>query len=100
MHDVKLIKTFWGAYLHIVRFTIVSCCIKPAFYKVPRSSSTNSQFILAVTNAISDDWHNGDIFPQSRQKNLTQRYPASMADKQSGFPELNGALRHLLYKYR
>ncbi len=40
------------------------------------------------------------FFPNQGKKNLTQRYPASMADKQSGFPELNGALRHLLYKYR
>ncbi len=26
-----------------------------------------------------------------------QRYPASMADKQSGFLELNAALHHILY---
>ncbi len=29
-----------------------------------------------------------------------QRYPASIADKQSGFPELNAVLRHILILYR
>ncbi len=28
-----------------------------------------------------------------------QLYPASMADKQSSFPELNAALRHILILY-
>ncbi len=53
--------------------------------------------------------YNGDIFSQLRQNNQNtalqsiaerQLYPASMADKQSRFPELNAALRHILTLYR
>ncbi len=52
--------------------------------------------------------YNGDIFSQSQQKKTIsalnpiaerQCYPASMADKQSSFPELNAALRHILILY-
>ncbi len=62
--------------------------------------------IIAVLDAA---WmtYNGDIFHNHDKKtNIAlnaiaerQCYPASMADKQSSFPELNAALRHILILY-
>ncbi len=52
--------------------------------------------------------YNGDFFfHHHHNKSYTalnsiaerQRYPASMVDKQSRFPELNAALRHILILY-
>ncbi len=51
--------------------------------------------------------YNGEIFHNHEKKSNTalksiaerQRYPASMADKQSSFPELYAALRHILILY-
>ncbi len=67
--------------------------------------------MIWVTIAILDAaWmtYNGDIFHNHDKKKSNtalnsiaerQRYPASMADKQSSFPELNAALRHILILY-
>ncbi len=66
--------------------------------------------MIWVTIAILDAaWmtYNGEIFHNHEKKSYTalnsiaerQRYPASMADKQSSFPELYAALRHILILY-
>ncbi len=55
---------------------------------------------------MQHEWHNGDIFHNHDKKKNTainsmaerQRYPASVADKPSDFPELNAAWRLILYK--
>ncbi len=65
--------------------------------------------MIWVTIAILDAaWmtYNCEIFTKKQTNTALkliaerQRYPASMADKQSSVPELNAALRHFLILYK
>ncbi len=56
---------------------------------------------------MQHEWHIIVKFSQKKQTNTAlkliaerQRYPASMADKQSSVPELNAALRQFLILYK
>ncbi len=46
--------------------------------------------------------YNGDIFHNCKKKNCLKvnSRKAALADKQSSFPDLNAALRHILILYR
>ncbi len=63
-------------------------------------------WVIAILDAA---WmtYNGEFFHNHEKKSYTalnsiaerQRYPASMVDKQSSFPELYAALPHILILY-